>query len=50
MSLWMATIDIPELLATRIGRESHLEARLADQDRSFGYEFIVGVVRDAKCR
>lgn len=47
---FLTRYDIPELLATRIGRESHLEARLADQDRSFGYEFIVGVVRDAKCR
>ncbi|UCF19276.1 MAG: GNAT family N-acetyltransferase [Gemmatimonadota bacterium] len=31
---------------TRIDREPHLEAQLADQDRSIGYEFLVGVVRE----
>ncbi len=34
--------------STRIDREPDLEAALADQDRSIGYEFFIGVVRDAK--
>ena len=45
---FLTRYDLPASLAGCIDRESRLEARLADQDRSIGYEFIVGVVRDAE--
>jgi S-adenosylmethionine-diacylglycerol 3-amino-3-carboxypropyl transferase len=47
---FLTRYDPSDPLAARIDRESHLEAQLADQDRSLGYEFIVRVVRDAECR
>jgi S-adenosylmethionine-diacylglycerol 3-amino-3-carboxypropyl transferase len=47
---FLTRYDLPDLLATRIARESSLEAQLAEQDRSIGYEFIIGVVRDAESR
>lgn len=47
---FLTRYELPDPLATRFDRESRLEAQLAEQDRSIGYEFIVGVVRHAQPR
>ncbi len=47
---FLTRYELPDPIRRRIDRESRLEAQLADEDRSFGYEFIVGVVRDDEYR
>jgi S-adenosylmethionine-diacylglycerol 3-amino-3-carboxypropyl transferase len=44
---FLTRYSLPAHLAERFAREPELEARLAEEDRAFAYEFIVAEVRNA---
>ena len=47
---FLTRYDVPPKTAARLVRDPDLEARLADEDRTFAYEFLVAEVNDARVR
>ena len=47
---FLTRYEVPPETAARLVRDPGLEARLADEDRTFAYEFLVAEVNDARVR
>jgi hypothetical protein len=47
---FLTRYEVPSERAARLVRDPGLEARLADEDRTFAYEFLVAEVNDARVR
>ncbi len=45
---FLTRYEVPPEIARRLAREPALEARLAAEDRSVGYEFIIADIRDGR--
>jgi S-adenosylmethionine-diacylglycerol 3-amino-3-carboxypropyl transferase len=47
---FLTRYDVPAAVAGRLAREADLEARLAQEDRAFAYEFLIAEVKRGQAR